>query len=155
MSLNQDTYVQHQKISALVNPDFQEVKVYFDSLLQHHYTKLHQIRFTQPGFFEKFQIALGHNPTYCWTSADRDEFLQVWPNIEYAFQKSYENSLPISAADALVVLLERFTFEQIAAMDSWVLARVFQAYWKELCQLSFPDANTAEMNNTAGILQTA
>ena len=98
---------------------------------------------------------MDHNPTYRWTDADRDEFLHVWPNIESAFQKSYDNSLSVSAADALVVLLERFKFDQIAAMDSWILARMFQAHWKELYQLSFPEAFALEKKHTAGILQTA
>ena len=98
---------------------------------------------------------MNHNTTYRWTDADRDEFLQVWPKIEYAFQKSYENSLAISAADALVILLERFPFEQIAVMDTWILARIFQTYWKEFYQLSFPDAMAAETENRAGVIQTA
>ena len=135
--------------------DIKEVKLCSDFLLQYHYTKLNQIHFTQPGFFEKFQLALDHNPTYRWTDADRDEFLRVWTNIESAFQKSYDNVLSISAADALVVLLERFSFEQIAAMDSWILARMFQAHWKELYQLSFPETVAVETKHTVGILQTA
>ncbi len=169
MNFEQETYTKHQKAYTLENPalkgkekqymsmptDFREAKLYFDFLLQYRYTKLREIHFTQPGFFEKFQIALDHTPTYRWTDEDRYEFLQVWPNIEYAFQKSYENALSISAADALVILLERFTFDQIAAMDTWVLARMFQAYWKELYQLSFPNAITAETKKTVGVLQTA
>lgn len=169
MRFEQEAYTQDQTAYTLANADlkdkkkqhlsiptdFQDAKLYFDFLLQYRYTKLRQIRFTQPGFFEKLQTALNHNPAYRWTDADRDEFLQVWPKIEYAFQKSYENSLPISAADALVILLERFTFEQIAAMETWVLARLFQACWKELYQLSFPNAMAAETENRVGVLQTA
>ena len=135
--------------------DIKEVKLCSDFLLQYHYTKLNQIHFTQPGFFEKFQIALDHNPTYRWTDADRDEFLRVWTKIESAFQKSYDNTLSISAADALVVLLERFSFDRIAAMDSWIIARMFQAHWKELYQLSFPETVAVETKHTVGILQTA
>ena len=169
MNFEQETYTKHQKAYTLENPalkgkekqymsmptDFREAKLYFDFLLQYRYTKLREIHFTQPGFFEKFQIALDHNPTYRWTDADRDEFLHVWTKIESAFQKSYDNSLSISAADALVVLLERFSFDRIAAMDSWIIARMFQAHWKELYQLSFPETVAVETKHTVGILQTA
>ena len=169
MNFEQETYTKHQKAYTLADAnlkdnnkdhlsmpaDIKEVKLCSDFLLQYHYTKLNQIHFTQPGFFEKFQIALDHNPTYCWTDADRDEFLHVWTKIESAFQKSYDNSLSISAADALVVLLERFSFDRIAAMDSWIIARMFQAHWKELYQLSFPETVAVETKHTVGILQTA
>ena len=137
-----------QHLSA--STDFQEVTQDSYFLLQYQYTKLHQIYFTQPGFFEKFQIALDHDPTYQWTDGDRSEFLRVWSNIEYAFHKSYGNSLLISAGDALVILLERFTFDQIGAMDTWVLARFFQILWKEFYQLSFPG-----MKLLNGVLQIA
>lgn len=169
LNFEQDTYMMYQKTYTLADAnlkdnnkehlpmpaDIKEVKLCSDFLLQYHYTKLNQIHFTQPGFFEKFQIALDHNPTYCWTDADREQFLGVWTNIEYAFQKSFDNSLSISAADALVVLLDRFEFDQIAAMDSWILARVFQAHWKEFYQLSFPETFAVETKHTVGILQTA
>ena len=169
MSLEQDTYTMYQKTYTLTDAnlkdnnqehlsmpvDIKEVKLCSDFLLQYHYTKLNQIHFTQPGFFEKFQIALDHNPTYRWTDADRDEFLHVWTKIESAFQKSYDNSLSISAADALVVLLERFSFDRIAAMDSWIIARMFQAHWKELYQLSFPETDAVETKHSVGIIQTA
>lgn len=169
MDFEQETYTMYQKKYTLADAnlkdnnkehlsmpaDIREVKLCSEFLLQYHYTKLNQIHFTQPGFFEKFQIALDHNPTYRRTDADRDEFLRVWPNIESAFQKSYDNVLSVSAADALVVLLERFSFDQIAAMDSWILARMFQAHWKELYQLSFPETFAVEAKHTVGILQTA
>ena len=169
LSFEQDTYTMYQKTYTLADAilkdysnehlsmpaDIKEVKLCSDFLLQYHYTKLNQIHFTQPGFFEKFQIALDHTPTYSWTDEDRDEFLRVWTKIESAFQKSYDNSLSISAADALVVLLERFSFDRIAAMDSWIIARMFQAHWKELYQLSFPETVAVETKHTVGILQTA
>lgn len=169
LNFEQETYTMYQNTNTLADAnlkdnneehlstpaDIKEVKLCSDFLLQYRCTKLNQLHFTQPGFFEKFQLALDHNPTYRWTDADRDEFLRVWTNIESAFQKSYDNALSISAADALVVLLERFSFEQIAAMDSWILARMFQAHWKELYQLSFPETFALGTKHTVGIQQTA
>lgn len=126
--------------------DAQEAAVYFDFLRCYRLTKLYQLQFTQAGFFEKLQTALGRKPGERWSDADRTRFLVHWPVIEYAFHKSYEESLRISAADALVVLLNKFSFEQIIEMDGWVLARVFQALWKELYTLSFPDQIAVKMN---------
>lgn len=135
--------------------DSQETAVYFHFLHCYRHTKLYQLQFTQGDSFEKLQKALGRKSGYCWSEADRSRFLQHWPVIERAFRKSYEDSLCITAADALVVLLDRYSFDQIISMDSWMLARVFQTVWKDLYALSFPQKGTAKMIRTVGILQTA
>lgn len=91
-----------------------------------------------------------------WSDTDRSRFLAVWPKIEEAFHKSYEECLHITAADALVVLLEKYTFEQIAYMQPWVLARIFQAFWKELYTLSFPGISVnGVQQQPEKVLQTA
>ena len=133
----------------------QEAVWYFDFLRQYHFTQLYQLQFTQQGFFEKLQRGLGCNPSHRWTDRDRERFLQYWPSIEYAFLKSYEDALSITAADALVVIMNRYSFDQITSMDSWVLARVFQSFGKELYQLSFPAESSVKVNAAAGALQTA
>ena len=133
----------------------QEVSLYFDFLKQYRFTQLYQLQFTQPGFFEKLQHALGRNPAYLWSDSDRESFLRYWPSIEHAFRRSYGDSLRISAADALVVLTDQYSFDQIKSMDSWVLARVFQTLWKELYALSFPGKGIELANHKSDVLQTA
>ena len=138
-----------------VRTESQEVVLYFDFLSIYRRTKLYQLQFTQKGFFDQLQTALGRRPGYYWTDADRNAFLAHWDRIEEAFYKSYQDSLRITAADALVVLLGRYSFDQIISMEPWVLARIFQAFWKELYALSFPEENKSEVIHTIGILQTA
>ena len=138
-----------------VRTDSQEIVIYFHFLHCYRLTKLYQLQFTQAGSFDKLQKALGRKSGYCWSEADRSRFLQHWPVIERAFGKSYGDSLRITAADALVVLLERYSFDQIISMDSWVLARLFQACWKDLYTLSFPDKVAATSIQTVEVLQTA
>lgn len=135
--------------------DAQEVVEYVEFLSHYRHTKLYQLQFTQKGYFEKLQVALGRKPGYRWSDTDRANFLRHWSVIEGAFRKSYEESLRITPADALVVLLNRYTYDQIISMDSWVLARIFQAFWKEMYTLSFPDAGKAEVIHSVEVLQTA
>lgn len=122
-----------------VRTDDKDVALYYAFLSQYRLTRLYQLQFTQPGYFEKLQAALGHAPTYKWNESDRYGFLFHWVLIENAFRKSYDDYLNITAADALVVLLEKYSYEQIIRMEPWVLTRVFQAIWRELYTLSFPD----------------
>lgn len=135
--------------------DEKEVILYYDFVRQYRLTQLYQLQFTQPGSFEKLQLALGHTPAYRWSDRDRAYFLSFWTSIEAAFHKSYKDSLRISAADALVVLMSKYSLDQIVSMDSWVLARVFQALWREMYTLSFPDKGITQVFHTVKALQTA
>ena len=129
------------------------VEHYYEFLVQFDLTNLYQLQFTQPGYFEKLQSALNKQESAEWTDNDRSKFLMHWPKIERAFQKSFDNCLNITSADALVVLLDKYTFTQLVQLDSWVLARIFQASWKDLCRLSH--ANCAEADSGMGTLYTA
>lgn len=139
-----------------IRTDVRSVQLYFDFLFQFQMTRIYQLQFTQEGYFEKLQKALGYDPAYKWTDSDRSSFLAVWPKIEEAFYKSYEECLHITVADALVVLLEKYTFDQISRMQPWILARIFQVFWKELYTLSSPRFSVkANCLQPEKVLQTA
>ena len=125
-----------------------------DPLIQRYYefldafekTRLYQVAFTQPGSFLKLQQALGYEADHVWTDSDRYSFMFYWHGIELAFQEAYGGRMRITAADALVVLLECYTYNYIRNTPSWLLTRLFQAAWKQLCaiQNSNPFAITAK-----------
>lgn len=119
-----------------IRTESKAISQYYDFLFQFRLTRLYQLQFTQPGYFELFQKAMGFNPTHKWSDSDRKKYLDILPGVEYAFHKSFDDTLKISVADALVVLLQKYTFDQIAHMESWMLARIFQAFWKELYELN-------------------
>lgn len=134
----------------------QEVSLYFDFLREYRLTQLYQLQFTRPGFFEKLQQSLGHSSAYRWSDADRESFLYHWSTIEGAFLKAYDGCLHITAADALVVLLETYSYSQIIRMPVWILTRVFQAHWKGLCAVRLSGAAPEKQENRiSGMLQTA
>lgn len=69
----------------------QEVVQYIEFLGHYRQTKLYQLQFTQKGYFEKLQVALGRKSGYRWSDTDRADFLRHWSVIEGAFRKSYGN----------------------------------------------------------------
>ena len=138
-----------------IRTDTKEVQQYFDFLFQYRLTHLYQLQFTQPGFFEQLQSALGNGPSYRWSEGDRSRFLKQWNTIEEAFRKSYGGLLRLTTADALVVLMRKYSYEQILQMESWVLARIFQASWKELYALSFPNLAVVGLRQAVPYPQTA
>lgn len=132
------------------------IQCYYEFLNHFNLTGLYQVSFTQPGFFEKLQVALGHDVNDRWNDMDRFGFLFHWHAIETAFQKAYDGFLNITTADALVILLEKYTYNQIKNMAVWVLARVFEADWKKLHELSFPEhAQKKGKTKASEVLQTA
>lgn len=140
-----------------VRTESMKIARYYDFLFQFRLTRLYQLQFTQSGYFEQLQAALGNAPTCRWTDSDRTKFLSVWHNIECAFHKSFGDSLKITVADAFVVMLEKYSFDQIANMESWMLARIMQSLWRELYALSSQDLTCSEKSCVHGdnILQTA
>ena len=131
------------------------IQCYYEFLHHFRLTRLYQVSFTQSGYFERLQAALGHESNYRWNETDRFGFLFHWHAIESAFQKAYGSDLNITAADALIVLLENYSYSQIIQMPVWALTRVFQAYWKELYELSFPGVALNRKQHITGKLQTA
>lgn len=135
--------------------DSKEVELYYDFLFQLRLTGLYQLQFTKSGHYELFQRALGKSPAAKWDDNDRMKFLKFWPSVEAAFYKSFADYLSITAADALVVLLGKYTLDQISRMDVWVLARVFQASWKEIYAISCSEPSVVEAVVSTPKLQTA
>lgn len=132
------------------------VRTYYEFLQHFRLTRLYQISFSNPEYFVKLQSALGHETNYRWTDTDRFAFLLHWHTIENAFHKAFEESLNITAADALVILLEKYTYNQIIKMPVWVLTRVFQANWKQIYELGFPGFFSEKKDKPfIGMLQTA
>lgn len=134
----------------------QKVQSYYEFLHHFRLTGLYQVSFAKPGHFAMLQSALGHEVNYRWNDTDRFGFLCHWDTVENAFHKAFEDSLNITAADALVVLLEKYTYNQIIKMPVWVLTRVFQANWKQMYELSFPGFSSEKNEQRfTGMLQTA
>ena len=138
-----------------LNAVSREVSLYYDFLYQYRFTKLYQLQFTQPGFYEELQTGLGLRATHRWSNSDRAYFLAHWPSIEEAFHKSYDGMLLITAADALVILMRKFSFEKITSMEPWILPRVFQALGKELYALSLSVKSAMDEESEMAVPQSA
>ena len=131
------------------------VSLYYDFLYQYRFTKLYQLQFTQRGFYEELQTGLGMRPMHRWSDSDRAYFLAHWSGIEEAFNKSYEGTLLITAADALVILMRKYSFAQITSMEPWLLPRVFQALGKELYALSLSVKSAMAEESEMAVPQSA
>ena len=126
-----------------VKTEDEEIQRYYEFLDAFEKTRLYQVAFTQPDSFPKLQKALGYDADHVWTEGDRFSFMFNWYGIERAFQQAFGGYMKVTTADALMVLLEDYTYDQIRKTQSWVLARLFQAAWKKLYVIHNPTASVA------------
>lgn len=124
-----------------------KVRCYYEFVRTFEKTGLYQVAFSQAGRANRFLEALGYDADHVWDDADRFGFLFHWYPFERAHQIALGDSLNITTADALLVLLEKHSYAELRDMHSWILAELMQEAWLEMYQISNPGftlCNTVE-----------
>lgn len=124
-----------------VKTEDEVIQRYYEFLEAFEKTRLYQVAFTKSGSFPKLQKALGYDADHVWTEGDRFSFMFNWYGIERAFEQAFGGYMKITTADALLVLLEDYTYTQIRKTPSWILTRLFQTAWKKLYAICNPDVS--------------
>ena len=112
-----------------------EVRLYYEFLAAYQRTGLYQISFTRSGSFPKLQAALGHEADYTWTEEDRRRFLSGYTYFRKAFSSLGGDALQISPADALLVWLKVYPYEQLKINTLAELTRSLGSVWKDVQML--------------------
>lgn len=120
------------------------IRSYYSFLEDYEKTGLYQAAFTQPGGLNKLQKALGHDQDYVWNDQDRFGFRFHLLTVHYALKRTFRDSMNVTAADALLVLLEKFTYQEINQMKPWQVSRELQNAWEKLYNVAVPVFETAE-----------
>ena len=109
-----------------------EIKNYYEFLRFYPQTKLYQLRFAQPAGFLKLQAALGYEPDHVWTEDERRIFVSRFYNFTAAFKKLRGENLNVSAADALLVWLRVYPFEDLKFMPQAEIINSLQTIWPDV-----------------------
>ena len=112
------------------------VQVYYEFMQSYQLTGLYQVRFTRLGSFAKLQAALGFEPDHVWTDDERQRFLSRMTYFRAAFQKLGGEELPITEADALLVWLRVYPFENLKTTTAPELQKSLSAVWADVKVLS-------------------
>ena len=116
----------------------QAVQVYYEFLNSFPLTGLYQVRFSQLGGFAKLQAALGFEPDHVWTKEERQRFLSGYTYFQAAFRKLGGEGLPLTTADALLVWLRVYTFEELKTQTAQELTKNLSAIWADVKVLAHP-----------------
>jgi len=117
-----------------------EVQRYYEFLEFYHKTELYPVTFTQTGGYQKLQAALGYEKDHKWSQAERSSFLSGFTYFRGAFEKLGGSDLPITAADALLVWLDVYPFEDLKESSFGDLVKSLTAVWPDVKALGQPIA---------------
>ncbi len=109
-----------------------EIAAYYDFLRYYQITGLYRVYCSRPGSFAKLQAALGFEPDHVWTEEERRVFTSDFAVFQAAFRKQGGGELPVTAADALIVWLKFYRFEDLEDMSSQELAKSLSAIWADV-----------------------
>ena len=108
------------------------IQAYYDFMHAYQLTGLYQVLFSRAGRFAKLQAALGYEPEQVWSEAERRSFLTGYWSFEKAFRKLGGEKLGVTVADALLVFLKLYTFDQLKAMPAAELHKALNAVWADV-----------------------
>ena len=108
------------------------IQAYYDFMHAYQLTGLYQVLFSRAGRFAKLQAALGYEPEHVWFEAERRGFLTGYWSFEKAFKKLGGEKLGVTVADALLVFLKLYTFDQLKAMPAAELHKALNAVWADV-----------------------
>ena len=132
-----------------------DIVAYYDFMDAYLKTGLYRTRFSCAGSFVKLQKALGYEPDHVWTQDERRRFIAGFTYFQEPFRKQGGGELPITTADALLVWLKVYNFDDLTALPSAELAKSIKAVWSDIKALSEPitvrtDTPEVKENNLLG-----
>ena len=115
-----------------------EIQAYYDFMESYPQTKLYRVRFSRTGSFQKLQKALGYEPDHVWTDDERRRFTAGYTYFQEPFRKLGGGELPITTADALLVWLKVYDFDQLVSLSTAELTKSIKAVWADIKALTEP-----------------
>lgn len=116
-----------------------EILAYYDFMYAYQFTGLYQVSFSRPGCFAKLQSALGREPEQVWTEAERRSFLSAYLDFAQAFRKQGGERLGITVADAMLVWLKVYSFDDLKSMTAAELGKSLTAVWADIRLSAHPE----------------
>lgn len=127
-----------------------EILAYYEFMQAYQKTGLYQVRFTQTGSFAKLQSALGYEAEHAWTEDERRSFMSGYYTFLPLFQKLGGDSLPVTAADALLTWLKVYPFSDLREQPAAQIQKSLRAVWPDirgLCQENPISVTTEEQED--------
>lgn len=126
-----------------------KVQRYYEFLHFYQLTRLYWVSFSQTGSFPKLQAAMGFEPDHVWSEEERRRFVSRFSFFQQAFNKLGGGDIVATSADAFLVWLKVYSFEQLGQMSMKELTESLESVWADVKVLTHADpiSVSAEMTD--------
>lgn len=116
-----------------------EIQVYYEFMHFYQLSRLYSISFRHRGQYARLQALLGFDEDHVWSDKERLGFSAGFTHFALAFDrlKDAEN-VDVTAAEALLVWLQVYSFAEIKEHTQQELAKLLGAIWPDIKALSAP-----------------
>ena len=121
-----------------VYSDDPAIQLYYEFLQFYPRCSLYQIRFTQPGSYEKLTKAMGFDKDHVWTTDEKRAFLSLQSRFQSVYQKLSGSSHGGTVSDALLTCLQVFPFAELRAMSTDELNKTLSGMQADIKSASLP-----------------
>ena len=112
------------------------VKAYFEFLDFYKASGLYDVRFRQPGDYEKLLSYLGKDVHQRWTEEERRTFRAYFRYFKEAFIALKGNELDLLPEEALLLWLKVYSFQDLGKKSSDEIKQALSALWSDVVTLS-------------------
>ena len=112
------------------------VKAYFEFLDFYKAAGLYDVRFRQPGDYEKLLSYLGKDVHQVWTEEERRTFRAYFRYFKEAFIALKGNELDLLPEEALLLWLKVYSFRDLGQKSSDEIRQALSALWSDVVTLS-------------------
>ena len=126
-----------------------KIQHYYEFLQFYQLTRLYRVNFSQSGSFPKLQAAMGFEADHVWTEEERRRFISRFAFFQQAFNKLGGGDIEATSADAFLVWLKVYSFDQLGAMSMNELTESLSSVWSDVKVLTHdrPIAVSADMTD--------
>ena len=109
-----------------------DVQVYYEFMRFYQLSGLYRVQLRHLGQYAKLQKLLGYEPDYVWTEAERRSFTAGYTHFKQAFDKVNSDNADIFPGEALLSMLELFSFAEIKEQSPAELRKNLSGIWADL-----------------------
>ena len=116
--------------------DEPHIKAYFEFLEFYKATGLYDVRFRQPGDYEKLLSYLGKDLTQTWTEDEQRTFKAYFRYFREAFNALQGKKLDLLPEEALLLWLKVYSFRDLGAKTADEIKQALAALWDNVVSIS-------------------
>lgn len=115
-----------------VRKDDPEIRIYYEYLDFYNATSINYVIFSKEGSYHLLTELVGKRKYERWTPEERVDFRSAYARFSGAFETLEKGDLNITAADAMLIYLELFSYRQLTSETPDQIQKNLEKIWNEI-----------------------